>query len=186
MRKVLAALALGAAIIASSSACTSSSTASSSGGGSTGGGKVVTAAGDDAHLATSTNICTLLPAATVAQITGTKFDTAKPDNTPSYELFSCEYTSSAVLGAELVVNVEGKDGSAGYGAETDAYTATGHTPTPIAGLGDKAFTTSIAGGAIGQVDALFGPELIKVGGLTSVTTDQAKQLIDDIHAKLAS
>jgi hypothetical protein len=190
MRRLVMALLLSVALIGTVTACkSSSSTASGAKGGSVvggtkAGGAAAAGSASDAHLPASTNVCTLMPAATVKQITGTAFDTAKTDNTPSYELFACDYTSTSVLGAEMDVSVEGMSGSVGYSADLQAFGSVKNSTTTISGLGDKAFSITIAGGAVGQIDALFGPELITVNGLSTLTNAQAKQLITQLHSAL--
>jgi hypothetical protein len=188
MRRLIPALALSALLIVTATGCQSSSSAA---GGTTkaktGTGTTVAGAGvaaSDAHLPTSTNVCALLPPATVAQITGTKFDTGAPDSTPSYEQYSCDYTSTSVLGAQMTVNLEGLDGSFGYTADLKAFGSVKNSTSTIPGLGDKAFSTTIAGGAVGQIDALFGPLLITINGLSTLTNAQATQLITQLHSKL--
>jgi hypothetical protein len=135
----------------------------------------------DAHLPTSTNICSMLPAATVAGVTGTAFSKGAPQSTPSYEIYACNYTSAKF--DQLDVSVLGLDASPGYDNDLQTYTTTGHKPKTIAGLGDKAFYTSIAG-TIGQVDVLYGDVLITFSGWTSLTVSQARTLAADVHGKL--
>jgi hypothetical protein len=178
---------LAVSLVLAASACANSSAASASAGAKA---KTVTTGQvpnlESAKLPATTNICDLLPAATVAQITGTKFDTGAPDSTPSYQLYSCTYSSTSAVGAELDVSVEGLDAPQGYQADVDTFTSTGNTPVDISGLGDKAFSTTIAGGAVGQIDALFGAVLITANGLSTMTTDQGKQLITTLHSKIGS
>jgi hypothetical protein len=189
MRRAIAALLLSVTLIGTVAACKSSSSSTAAGGSTkaatTGGAAAAGGSSDDAHLSASTDICTLLPPATVKQVTGVAFDTGKPQNTPGYELFGCEYTSTSKLGAEMVVDVTGKDGSIGYSADLSAYQSVKNSTSTISGLGDKAFSITIAGGAVGQIDALFGPELITVNGLSTLTDAQATQLINRLHSALA-
>jgi hypothetical protein len=193
MRRLTVTLAFGAVLLVAVSGCKASSTGGTAAGGAASGGThtssaKTTAAGGgggdalaDAHLPASTDICTLMPPATVAKITGHGFTKGETDNTPSYELFNCNYTGSDF--SQMDLSVIGKGGSVGYQADVDALTETGHKQTPISGLGDKAFLATIAGTP--QADVVYGPMLVKMSGFSELSVDQVKQLATMLHDKLA-
>lgn len=119
------------------------------------------------------NICTLLPVATVASVTGEPLTVATEGDTLSYKIYSCDYTSAdGTVG--LTVDVLALDASAGYDADIQAHD-TGWAK-PISGLGDKAF--SHANGA----EALFGNVSISVSDLKSASA--AETLIRTLQPKL--
>jgi hypothetical protein len=120
------------------------------------------------------NICTLLPAATVASITGEPITKAVEDDTVSYKTYACNYTSADGTSG-LVVTVQALDAAAGYAASLQATQAV-VSPKPISGIGDKAFS-----GPLGVV-ALFGNVSITVTDLQS--DDAAEALIRALQPKL--
>jgi hypothetical protein len=122
------------------------------------------------------NVCSLLPASTVASVSGEPITVAKADDTLSIKLYTCNYSSaSGTSGAD--VSVLADDAAPGY----DGSLAASQTGDPkgthqISGLGDKAFS-SILG-----LEALFGNVSITVSNLPS---DQASEtLIRDLQPKL--
>jgi hypothetical protein len=121
------------------------------------------------------NICTLLPAATVASITGEPITVATEDDTlSSSKIYSCNYTNAAGTSG-LIVTVEAMVAASAYDADLSATNQV--TPAKqISGLGDKAFS-----GPLG-LEALFGNVLIKVSGLQS--DDAAETLIRTLQPKL--
>jgi hypothetical protein len=118
------------------------------------------------------NICSLLPVATVASVTGEPLTVAQEQDTVSYKIYACNYTSADGTSG-CTVSVLALDAVAGYGGSVDAAGSGGK---PISGLGDKAFT-SILG-----VEALFGNVSITVSDLQS--DDAAVTLIKDLQPKL--
>ena len=118
------------------------------------------------------NICTLLPVATVASITGEPLSVAKEDDTLSYKSYVCDYTSADGT-SELRITVEAKDAAIGYDA---GLKAAGTAAKQISGLGEKA-NSSI----LGQ-DALFGNVRITVTNLQSDAA--AETLIRTLQPKL--
>jgi hypothetical protein len=118
------------------------------------------------------NICSLLPVATVASVTAEPLTVAQEQDTVSYKIYACNYTSADGTNG-CVVSVLALDAVAGYGGSVQAAGSGGK---PIRGLGDKAFT-SILG-----VEALFGNVSITVSGLQS--DDAAVTLIKDLQPKL--
>ena len=121
------------------------------------------------------NICTLLPAATVASITGEPITVATEDDTlSSSKIYSCNYTNAAGTSG-LIVTVEAMVAAAAYDSDLSATNQV-VTAKQISGLGDKAFS-----GPLGQ-EALFGNVLIKVSNLQS--DDAAETLIRSLQPKL--
>jgi hypothetical protein len=125
-----------------------------------------------------------MPAATLSQITGKQFTATEPDNTPSYQIYACNYTSTVAQGAnQLRLDVLGKGGAAGLSGDVDASKQVNNkltNLTPVSGIGDKAY----GGGIQAGLEVLYGDTLIKLSGGTEVTTDQGKQIISQLHSKL--
>jgi hypothetical protein len=144
----------------------SSGSGSSGSSGSSSGGSVEDGIGHPV------NICSLLPVATVASVTGEPLTVAQEQDTVSYKIYACNYTSADGTSG-CTVSVLALDAVAGYGGSVDAAGSGGK---PISGVGDKAFT-SILG-----VEALFGNVSITVSDLQS--DDAAVTLIKDLQPKL--
>ena len=122
------------------------------------------------------NVCNLLPAAAVASVSGEPITVAQEQDTASYKLWTCNYTSAAGTSG-LDISVLAMDAVAGYNSEVQANsTVDGANYQQITGLGDKAFS-SITG-----VEALFGNVSISVSNLASETASVA--LIRDLQPKL--
>ncbi len=140
--------------------------------------------GSGSGLKSSVNVCELMPAATLSQLTGKQFTSAEPDNTPSYKLYSCNYTSTVAQGAnQLDVDVEGENGAIALSADVDAAKSANNKLTDltsVSGIGDKAY----GGGIQGHLEVLYGDVLIKISGVTDVSTDQGKAIISQLHSKL--
>jgi hypothetical protein len=150
----------------SGSSGSGSSGSSGSSSGSSSGGSVEDGIGHPV------NICSLLPVATVASVTGEPLTVAQEQDTVSYKIYACNYTSADGTSG-CTVSVLALDAVAGYGGSVDAAGSGGK---PISGVGDKAFT-SILG-----VEALFGNVSITVSDLQS--DDAAVTLIKDLQPKL--
>jgi hypothetical protein len=118
------------------------------------------------------NVCQLLPAATVASVSGEPITKADEQDTPSYKIYMCDYTSADGTSG-LTVSVLALDAAPGYDGSLQAA---GSGAKPISGLGDKAFT-SILG-----LQALFGNVSITVSDLQSDAA--AETLIKDLQPKL--
>jgi len=120
------------------------------------------------------NVCALLPAATVASITAEPITKAVENDTLSYKIYDCDYSSTDGTSG-LSVSVLALDAAAGYDGSMQA-SQQGNAVVQIGGLGDKAFS-SILG-----VFALFGNVSITVSNLRSV--DAAETLIRTLQPKL--
>ncbi len=118
------------------------------------------------------NVCQLLPATTVASVSGEPITKAEEQDTPSYKIYMCNYTSADGTSG-LTVSVLALDAAPGYDGSLQAA---GSGAKPISGLGDKAFS-SILG-----LQALFGNVSITVGNLPSDAA--AETLIKDLQPKL--
>lgn len=118
------------------------------------------------------NVCTLLPVATVASVSGKPLSVATEDDTPSYKLYVCNYTSADGTSG-LNVSVLALDAAAGYDGSLQAA---GSGAKQISGLGDKAFSSVLG------VQALFGNVSITVSNLRSDTA--AETLIRTLQPKL--
>ena len=135
------------------------------------------------------DVCTALTATAVSQITGTKFTTTKP-NSVADQIFGCDYSAgdSALLQVS-VTTVNGKDD---FNLDISALKTVGHAPDSVKGVGDEAFSMpdpngnagSIGASSFASYGALFGDVYIKIGGLTYVTPDQGKQIVEELHSKL--
>jgi hypothetical protein len=167
----------------SSKASTSAST-QAAGGSSTKAATKAGSGGSSGGLKGAVDVCALMPAATLSQITGKQFTMTEPDSTPSYQIYSCDYTSTVPQGAnQLDLDILGKGGAVGISADVDAAKQLNNKLTqltPVSGIGDKAY----GGGIQGRLEVLYGDTLIKISGLTDVTTDQGKQIISQLHSKL--
>lgn len=165
-------------------ACGSTSTPAGGGGG---GGATQPASGNSGSTSGSAtsvndgighpvNVCSLLPTATAASVSGEPITVANEQDTLSYKIYSCDYTSAdGTNGFDL--NVLALDAAAGYEGDVQAHQTTGSPVTPVSGLGDKAFATSDG------VEALFGNYSIDVSNLTG-KTDACETLIRDLQQKI--
>jgi hypothetical protein len=164
---VLAGCGASPATTANSSAAGSQTTSGGSGSGSG------TSVNDGIGHAVS--VCTLIPAATAASVSGEPITVAQEQDTPSYKIWSCNYTSADGT-AGFVLNVLAMDAAAGYDADIQTAQTVGATVTQISGLGDKAFS------GIHQVEALFGNYSISVANLSSDSASET--LIRDLQPKI--
>ena len=122
------------------------------------------------------NVCSLIPASAAASASGEPLTVATEDNTPSYKIYSCDYTSAdGTTGFDI--DVLALDAVAGYAADIQTHQAAGAPVTPINGLGDKAFSVSDG------VEALFGNVSIHVANLVGQTA-ACETLIRDLQPKL--
>ena len=135
------------------------------------------------------DVCTALTATAVSQITGTKFTTTKP-NSVANQIFGCDY--SAGDSALLQVSVTTEGGKIGYDSDLSALKTAGFPPNSVTGVGDEAFSApdpkgnagSVGASSFASYGALFGDVYIQIGGLTYVTPDQGKQIVEELHSKL--
>jgi hypothetical protein len=121
-------------------------------------------------------VCSLIPAATAASVSGEPITVAQEQDTVSYKIYSCNYTSADGT-TGFVINVLALDAAAGYQGEIQTDQTIGTPVTTISGLGDKAFASSDG------VEALFGNVSIKVANLVG-KTDACETLIRDLQPKL--
>jgi hypothetical protein len=135
------------------------------------------------------DVCTALTAAAASQITGTKFTTTKPDTTGGV-IFSCEYDGANF--ALLQISVTTTDGKIGYDSDVSALKTAGYPPNSVTGVGDEAFSMpdpkgnagSVGASSFASYGARFGDVYISIGGLTYVTADQGRQIVEELHGKL--
>ena len=193
-RRVAVAVVACSTVALSLAGCGSSSKASTSAAAQGGGGSSNTSApktgssGSSGGLKGAVNICSLMPASRISQITGKTFTMTKEDDTPSYKLYSCDYTSDPTAGGgatpeQMDLDIVGMDGAAGLSGDVDAAKQVNNkltNLTPVSGIGDKAY----GGGIEAHLEVLYGDVLIKISGVTDVTTDQGKQIISELHSKL--
>jgi len=176
---VLAPIALGATLLAgcggsanaaggsqTGAGSANSSSGASSNSGSSGGGTSI-----DDGIGHPVNVCSLLPASTAASISGVPVTVAQEQDTPSYKLWVCDYTTADGTDG-FTISVLALDAAPGYDAD---LTANG-TVQPVSGLGDKAFT-----GTTGT-EALFGNYSINVSNLQSSSASES--LIRELQPKI--
>jgi len=125
-------------------------------------------------LGHTVNVCTLLPVATVASITGEPLTVATEQDTLPTKTYVCDYTSSDGTYAVLIT-VAAMAAAIGYDADLSS-TSQVTTAKQISGLGDKAFS-----GPLG-LEALFGNVSITVSNLQSDAA--AGTLIRTLQPKL--
>ncbi len=128
-----------------------------------------------AHAAV--DVCAILPAATVAQVTGLAVTSGEADDTPSYGLFACNYTGGL---NQVRIDVEKQNPKIGYEADLQALQDAGQHPTMVSGIGKGAYT----GGVTAALAVLYDDAFIKVDGYSQVTVDQAEQLIEKLHSQI--
>jgi hypothetical protein len=180
----LALVALAAGLL---SACSTGSPAGAANSGqSNGGGAQPASSGGGAQQASSgggsvadglghpVNVCSLLPAATAASLSGEPITEAQEQDTPGYKIYDCSYTSAdGTSGFDISVLAE--DAAIGYDANVQSNSSV-VAIHQISGLGDKAFS-SITG-----LEALFGNVSITVSNLQSDSAAEA--LIRALQPKL--
>ena len=148
----------------------------SAGNSQTGGGPSPAGAGSGGSvedgLGHPVSVCDVLPAATVASVTGEPLTVATEDDTTDYKIYACTYTSANGT-SEVRVSVLALDAAAGFDG---ALQAAGSGAKEISGLGDKAFSSVLG------VKALFGNVSITVSNVRS--DDAAATLIKTLQPKL--
>lgn len=133
----------------------------------------------------SVDVCQILPASDVSQITGVNYTKTKSDSTMG-QIFGCEYSNAQY--ALLQISVAVVNGAIAYDADVQAMSSL-EKPIPVSGVGDKAFTVADPKGNAGSAGvaafasygALFGDQYDKIGG-SYVTPDQGKQIVEEIQA----
>jgi hypothetical protein len=148
------------------------------------GGGTVAPAG----VTKNVDLCSVLPASAVSQITGTTFTKAKASATAG--VFECEYHGpNYVL---LQISVTTQAGGLGYDQTVSSLKTVGYPPNSVPGVGDKAFSEpdpngnagSAGASAFASFGALYGDTYVQIGGLTYVTADQGTQIAEQLHNKL--
>jgi hypothetical protein len=118
------------------------------------------------------DICSLLPVATVAQISGQDLTVAKPDHSlDSNGIDACSYETAD--GLEFIrVDVNNQTAKIAY----DANYSTAGSNEDLSGLGDKAF------GTMYHVEALFGDSDIAVLNQASASLDALEAIVQKVHS----
>jgi hypothetical protein len=187
----VAACSSGSTATAAAGATRAAAAASSPGSGSSPSSSTGAGAGSSSAGGASNpiDVCALLTAGTVSQITGKTFTSTKSDSTAGV-IFNCEYDGA---GAHMLqVTVSPTNGKIAYDSDVSALTTVGHPPTKVSGVGDEAWSTpdpngnagSAGAASFGSYGALFGDSYIMIGGLTYVNADQGKQIVEQLHSKL--
>jgi hypothetical protein len=122
-------------------------------------------------------VCATLPTSQVASLSGKALTSSREQDFAADNNYTCDYNTAAGFGG-MSVTVAVVGGAVAYTNSLSADTVAGSAEqvTPLAGLGDKAFS------ARDGVRALFGDRMIYVAGLTSVPPAQA--IIEALQAKL--
>jgi hypothetical protein len=107
-------------------------------------------------------VCTELPMAQVASLSGVAVTTSREQDDPDSDAYRCDYFPASGTGG-LSVSVTVGRGAQAYANSLQTDTAAGAVEhvAPLTGVGDKAFT------ARDGVRAVFGDRMIYVSGLTS-------------------
>jgi hypothetical protein len=185
----VAACSSGSTATAAAGATRAAAAASSPGSGSSPSSSTGAGPSSAGGASNAIDVCALLTAATVSQITGATFTSTKPDSTAGV-IFNCEYDGA---GAHMLqVTVSPTNGKIAYDSDVSALTTVGHPPTKVSGVGDEAWSTpdpngnagSAGAASFGSYGALFGDSYIMIGGLTYVNADQGKQIVEQLHSKL--
>lgn len=118
-----------------------------------------------------------MPAATAASVSGVPVTVAQEQDTLSYTIWVCNYTTADGTNG-FTISVLAMDAVAGFNGDVQTNSSLSGVAkhTRISGLGDKAFA-SIQG-----VEALFGNVSITVSGLAADSASE--MLIRDIQSKL--
>ena len=193
MRVPAAFAAAGLIIIAASATACSGGPASGAPAAAAGHGGPETTQGTGAAAgsgsAAKLDVCTALTAAAASQITGTTFTKTKSDSVAGV-IYSCEYDGPN--SALLQISVSTADGPDEFATDVTALKTVGHPPVAVTGVGDKAFSEpdpkgnagSVGASSFASFGAVFGPDYVKIGGLTYVTASQGKQIAEDLHSKM--
>ena len=120
----------------------------------------------------SVHLCSLFPVTAAASLSGEPLTKAQEQDTASYKIYMCNYTSADGTSG-VTVSVLADNAAVGYAANLQAV---GSGAKQINGLGDKAFS------GITGVQALFGNVSITVSNLQSDSASEA--IIRAVHAKL--
>lgn len=158
----------------SSAGSSSSSSSSSSSGGA---------------VSANFDLCKVMTAADASRITGVHFTKAKTSSVMG-QVFSCEYSGGTFN--LLQVSVDVKIGMMGLQNDVQILGQVGHKPDTVSGVGDAAYSMpdpsgnagAVGASAYGSYGAVFGSDYIKIGGLSYVTADQGKQIVELIHSKI--
>lgn len=152
----------------------SSATAAASAAASSSASTSATTGGNAAPVA----VCTSLPTAQVASLSGTALTSSREQDFAANNDYTCAYNTAAGVGG-MSVTVAVVGGAAQYASSLSTDTVAGSVEhvTPVAGLGDKAFS------ARDGLRALFGDRLIYVAGLTSA--QPAEAIVRALQAKLS-
>ena len=158
------------AVVAALAGC--SSAASGSSGGSAAKSTTQASSASAPSSSKKLDICTLLPVATVAQISGQELTVAKPDHSlDANGIDACSYETAD--GLEFIrVDVNNQTAKIAY----DANHSTAGSTEDLSGLGDKAF------GTMYHVEALFGDSDIAVLNQASASLDALEAIVQKVHS----
>jgi hypothetical protein len=128
------------------------------------------------------DVCTALPAATLAQLTGIKVTKADPSQLPqgaSLSIATCNYTGGmnqldiTVARSSLAEHLFQTD----YSTNKQVLSKTAMVP----GIGDKAFTANFPSM---WLEVLWGDEQLEISGASTVPVDVAKRVLSALHDKV--
>lgn len=162
---------------AAASTVGATSTSATAAAGPSAGATSATATPSTGDKAAPVALCTTLPTAQVASLSGTVLTHSREQDFAAQNSYTCDYfTASGVGGMSVTVAVAGGTTTFANTLNSDTIAGPEEHVTPLTGLGDKAFS------ARDGVHALFGDRMIYVAGLTSVP--QAEAIINALQAKL--
>jgi hypothetical protein len=175
----LAAPAVAACVVlvacSSSSSKSTASTGTTSAAGSSAPAGSGSAGAETAGGGPAVKVCTLLPVATVASITGQNLTVAQENDSDAPQVTTCGYFTASGTGLTVAVT-----SLATVDIFDNALKNDGTNATLISGLGDKAYSTDYGG--VTHVRARFGKVEIDAAGMVSLQA--AETLIRTLQPKL--
>jgi hypothetical protein len=161
------------ATVAALAACNSHGTTSGAPSPTSAAGTTTTSTGSGAGAAKSVDVCTVLPVAQAAQLSGQPYTTAAPVPAGEGWASGCAYNNDDATAQGVNVNIATSDKA----VNTWNLVHTGSI-SEVSGLGDKAFWDND-----NTLYAMSGAVLIQVNGLDSQDKSEAlaKVIIDALH-----
>ncbi len=122
-------------------------------------------------------VCTALPTPQVASLSAKTLTSSREQDFAAGNAYTCAYdTAAGVGGINVTVTVVGGSNAYANSLTTDTVAGAAEHVTPLAGVGDKAFS------AQDGLRVLFGDQMIYVAGLTSAPPAEA--IVQALYAKL--
>lgn len=129
------------------------------------------------------SVCALLPAATVAQLTGVHVKTAKagapaPKGVP-LTLSSCDYEGN--LNQLDITYTKSQFSESQFAQDYDTNKQVISRTAMVSGIGDKAFTANFPSE---WLEVYWDGALYEISGASTVSIDAAKRVVTTLHDKL--